>query len=383
VTEANSGCQPTSSNERVGIQYARRLTVSPDGVNVYVAAQEGHSIAEFARFYAYLGGLNINVYCEGLGDHGNGKGASALLRNEEIEGPNFAYENWACVEDSGATVPIAVEGSAPSMDNACAVAFPSVPSHAFPENLNSAYSWNCYEGARPVKETGGGPVKEKSGGEFKPPLVPLASELVTPVASISEPRLAKTGNVAPVFGAVSVELPGSKAFVPLTTLTQVPFGATIEATHGKVSVTAAEPNGKTETGVYFGGRFKVTQERNGTVVATLTGGNFAVCPTARERAHKASVGVYGATGAGSGAGAVDARASGKHSVRKLWTNAHGKFSTRGNYAAGAVQGTEWLTDDLCEGTLIKVTRDKVKVTNLVNHKHVLVKVGHHYLAKAP
>jgi len=48
-----------------------------------------------------------------------------------------------------------------------------------------------------------------------------------------------------------------------------------------------------------------------------------------------------------------------------------------------VQGTEWLTEDLCEGTLIKVTRDEVAVTNLVNHRHVEVKTGHQYLAKAP
>jgi hypothetical protein len=70
-------------------------------------------------------------------------------------------------------------------------------------------------------------------------------------------------------------------------------------------------------------------------------------------------------------------------VRKLWANAHGKFSTKGNYAAGAVQGTEWLTEDLCDGTYIKVTRDRVAVTNLVNHHHVEVRTGHHYLAKAP
>lgn len=42
-----------------------------------------------------------------------------------------------------------------------------------------------------------------------------------------------------------------------------------------------------------------------------------------------------------------------------------------------------LTEDLCEGTLIRVTRDKVAVTNLVNHKHIEVKTGHRYLAKAP
>ena len=123
----------------------------------------------------------------------------------------------------------------------------------------------------------------------------------------------------------------------------------------------------------YGGEFILRQGANGVVVAELTGGNFSVCPTKRERSHLARAGTVLARAA----------ASGSHVVRKLWANAHGKFSTKGNYAAGAVQGTEWLTENLCDGTLIKVTRDKVAVTNLVSHKHVEVKTGRHYLAKAP
>jgi hypothetical protein len=136
-----------------------------------------------------------------------------------------------------------------------------------------------------------------------------------------------------------------------------------------VRVTTASPHGGTQTGEFFEGEFVLSQGRNGLVVATLAGGSFAGCPTARERAHKAR--------------ASAAHKSGKHVVRKLWSDAHGSFSTKGNYAAGAVAGTEWLTEDLCDGTLIRVRRDKVAVTNLVTHRHVLVKVGHSYLAKAP
>lgn len=191
--------------------------------------------------------------------------------------------------------------------------------------------------------------------------------------AVPPPVLARTGNVSPVSGKVLVKVPGSKQFVPLTALRQIPFGSVIDARNGRVSVTAALPGGRTETGQYFGGEFILRQERNGLVVAELTGGNFSVCPTRRERAHIARV----------SSAQARAAASGKHVVRKLWANAHGKFSTKGNYAAGAVQGTEWLTEDLCEGTLIRVTRDKVAVTNLVNHKHVVVKTGHKYLAKAP
>lgn len=458
VTEAASDCQPSSSNERIGLKYARRVTVSPDGTNVYVAAQSGHAIAEFARavtpsvtslsngggveaggneitingsgfiegatvelvgagsashvhvesastitavappghgtayvvvtttsgqsalgagseyVYGRLGGLNINGYCESLGDVGNGKGPTTLLRGE-VSGTDYAYENWACVSGSGTVIPIAVKGAAPSMDNACAVAFPGVPSHAQADEPNNAYSWNCYQGA---------PTEEEKHEEAVPttlaPLSKLASELVALpiITAVLPPVLAKTGNVEPVKGSVMVELPGSKTFVPLTSLTQIPFGAVIEATNGTVSVTTANPNGTTQTGQFFGGQFILTQGKNGLVVAKLNGGNFSVCPTARERAHRAR-----ASARALAVPQAQAAASGKHVVRKLWANAHGKFSTQGNYAAGAVQGTEWLTEDLCEGTLIKVTRDKVAVTNLVNHKRVEVKTGHKYLAKVP
>lgn len=262
------GKNTCGTSNATGIAGARRVTVSPDGKNLYVAGQNDHSVVELARAGEPLG-------------------------------------------------------------NACACA--------------------------PAGKS-----------ELGPPVVVISTAVPPPV-------LARTGNVAPVSGKVLVKVPGSKQFVPLSSLRQIPFGSVIDATNGKVSVTAALPGGKTQTGQYFGGEFILRQERNGLVVAELTGGNFSVCPTKRERAHIARVESVQAYAA----------ASGKHVVRKLWANAHGKFSTKGNYAAGAVQGTEWLTEDLCEGTLIRVTRDKVAVTNLVNHRHVVVKTGHKYLAKAP
>jgi hypothetical protein len=133
-------------------------------------------------------------------------------------------------------------------------------------------------------------------------------------------------------------------------------------------VTTITPSGHIQTIVFFAGKFKLTQQRNGLVVATLFGGNFSGCPTKRERSHLASV--------------SSSHASGKHVVRKLWAEGHGKYETKGNYASGAVQGTRWLTEDLCEGTLIRVATDRVLVTNLVNHRHFSVKAGHKYLAKA-
>jgi hypothetical protein len=354
---------------------------SPPGVgtvNVTVTTPYGTSaITQGDEFkYVYvppyeLGGMNIAGYCESIGDDGNGGSAAAYLKGG-VNGPEYAYKNWACVEDDGNAVEIATTGPAPSMENLCTLQY-GVASYGYASEPNTAFSWNCYENV-PVKG------KEDSGGESKPegqaPLAKLPSELIGGpeiLPAVPPPTLTKTGNVAPVSGQVLVKLPGTKTFVPLSSLKQIPFGTIIEATHGTVSVTSAQPNGITQTGEFFEGQFILSQERDGQIVATLSGGNFSVCPTARERAHIARVGTP----------LAQAAASGKHVVRKLWANAHGKFSTKGNYAAGAVQGTEWLTEDLCEGTLIKVTRDKVAVTNLVNHKHVEVKTGHHYLAKAP
>ena len=233
-----------------------------------------------------------------------------------------------------------------------------------------------------VVKTGGGESANTEADQFTyvpAPVTPtaVAAVVTTNTSTTSSappaPVLASTGNVAPVSGTVLIELPGTTTFVPLTTLKQIPFGTVIDATHGRVTVTTATPKGGTQTGEFFGGEFILTQGRGGLVIATLTGGNFAVCPRhgAASKARHAS------------ASATAKRASPKHVVRKLWANAHGSFSTKGNYAAGAVQGTEWLTEDLCEGTLIRVTRDKVAVTNLVTHHHLTVRVGHHYLAKAP
>jgi len=188
-------------------------------------------------------------------------------------------------------------------------------------------------------------------------------------AGAAAPRLAVSSNVTPVSGQVLVRLPGTNTFVLLSSLRQIPFGSVIDTTRGRVSVTTAAPHGGTQSGQFFEGQFALTQSHSGVVGATLTSGDFSACPTARQRSHLAR--------------ASSRRASPKHAVRKLWSNAHGSFSTKGNYAAGAVQGTEWLTEDLCEGTLIRVTRDKVRVTDLVRHRTIVVRAGHSYLAKAP
>ena len=197
---------------------------------------------------------------------------------------------------------------------------------------------------------------------------PSSGTLAETTTKVGLPRFLKTGNLAPVSGLVLVKLPGSSAYVPLNGIRQVPFGTLVDATKGTVTVTTIAAGGKAQKIDFFGGAFKLLQRRNGQVVAVLAGGNFSVCPTARERAHRAL---------------ARTATSRRHVVRKLWASGHGKYSTRGNYATGAVLGTRWLTVDRCNGTLIYVATDRVAVTNLVNHRHRKVRAHHSYFAAAP
>jgi hypothetical protein len=180
------------------------------------------------------------------------------------------------------------------------------------------------------------------------------------------PILARTGNVVRLSGVVRVKLPGSSTFTLLSAGEQIPFGAIVDATHGKVSVTTADAHGGTQTMVFYEGEFKLTQRRSGLVVSILFGGDFSGCSTVPGAKHAARA----------------SATKGKRTVRKLWSEGHGSYSTKGNYATGAVLGTRWLTADLCEGTLIRVLTDKVAVTNLLTGRRLTVTAGHSYLARA-
>ena len=157
-----------ASNVRVNSGESITAT-SPAGnetVDVVVTTVSGSSAVTSADEYAYgrVGGLNLNGYCESIGDSGRDSkgGGPAVLIKEAVEGPEYAYNNWGCVQADGTVVPVAVNGPAPSMDNACALAYPRCRrSHGAAENPNNAFSWNCYEGAPPPEENKGGGV---SGG---------------------------------------------------------------------------------------------------------------------------------------------------------------------------------------------------------------------------
>ncbi|HEX2702967.1 MAG TPA: hypothetical protein VHM72_06015 [Solirubrobacteraceae bacterium] len=188
---------------------------------------------------------------------------------------------------------------------------------------------------------------------------------------------ANSTDLTPVAGTVTIKLPGSSTFTTVSSTTTVPLGSTIDASSGTVSLTFALPNGGSQTGEFYDGEFVLTQSDSGTVFETLAGSSFAGCPPPPHAKH----GKHGKHG-----NAHDAAAKKKPTavVRQLWGNAHGEYTTKGRYGSASVSGTVWVTEDLCDGTLIRAIKDNVIVVAFAHpHKKHDVRQGQSYFIPAP
>jgi 6-phosphogluconolactonase (cycloisomerase 2 family) len=187
--------------------------------------------------------------------------------------------------------------------------------------------------------------------------------------ALAPPVLAASADLTPVSGTVLVKLPGSSSFTLLKNAINIPLGSTINVTSGVVSLTVALPGGGTQTGQFYGGEFILTQGRGGRTIATLTGGSYAGCPTPPKKGAALIAG---------------ARKKPTTAIRQLWGNAHGNYTTKGRYGSAAVSGTIWLTQDRCDGTFVRVTKDNVIVVAYAHpHKKHNIRQGHHILIRAP
>jgi len=171
------------------------------------------------------------------------------------------------------------------------------------------------------------------------------------------PVLAQRVAAATVSGTVLVERPGATTFTPLSAASSIPVGSTVDATRGRVRLTAAAAAaGKIYSGVFYDGEFVIGQASTGVTNLTLSGGGPCAATASRSAAAAPR-------------------------KRSLWGNAHGTFQTTGRYASASELGTRWLTADECGGTLIKVASGAVRVTDLVRHRTLVLRAGRRYLAK--
>src|SRR3954454_20885496 len=183
------------------------------------------------------------------------------------------------------------------------------------------------------------------------------------------PHQGKDLNVEPK-GKIKVRLPGHRKAVRLRKGASVPVGSTVDAREGEVTLTTVpREDGAKQWAAFSGAIFKVAQAKTGPPVTNirLRGGNFASC--GRPFGNRSLL------------GRVFASSKRSHKIRSLWGRGKGRFRTHGRNGAATVRGTVWLTEDRCDGTLVRVRRGLVGVRDFKKHKTVAVPAGHSYLAR--
>jgi hypothetical protein len=184
-------------------------------------------------------------------------------------------------------------------------------------------------------------------------------------AAAPPPVLGESVNVDERSGAVTVKVPGSDDFVSLSKVASVPVGSLVDTREGSVALKSALPGGDTQSGVFHGGLFQVLQPKAAKGLTEL-----------RLRGAGPSC-----AGGGARAATTDKAKKRKKHRRALWGRDNGgSFRTRGGSSVATVRGTAWYTEDRCDGTLTRVSQGSVSVRDLVNHRTVIVRAGHSYLA---
>ncbi len=207
-----------------------------------------------------------------------------------------------------------------------------------------------------------------TGGAAPPPPAPQPPP--PPPSTPSAPPGSVIGQPVPGKTEPQVKVPGAAAYVPLSQVTALPPGTSVNVSgNSAVKLTGAS----NKQMIFFGvpdsvpSVFTLKGSVNGVVQLALAGGNFNSCGKKANR--KFSV----------------AGAKSKKPVRRLWGTGKGRFTTKGKYASATVRGTEYLVADYCTGTLVNVRRGLVAVRDLVLNKTKMVAAGHSYVApsKAP
>ena len=167
---------------------------------------------------------------------------------------------------------------------------------------------------------------------------------------IDEPTVVTNGatvNLRPLEGVPSVALPGG-GVVDLEHSTQFPLGSVVDTTSARLEVTS--DNLAKESMVFFGGQFAVSQPANDPAT-TLTLPAATGCPP------------VASTGTGSNTGTSSKKKKKKKKKKRLETRAvtkslfgkgKGTFRTRGGRGSATVRGTEFFTEERCEGTFFRL-----------------------------
>jgi hypothetical protein len=158
-----------------------------------------------------------------------------------------------------------------------------------------------------------------------------------------------------------VRAPGAGAPSVLRAGTLVPMGARLDARDGRATLQFAtrtadfDTLGTAQAGTFEAGLFTVAQRRGASLVELRLAG-------ARPRCRLPAAG----------------RPVGP---RHLWADVRGRFRTRGALATATARSARWLTEDRCDGTLVRVVRGRVRVRDLARGRTVTVRAGARVLVR--
>ncbi len=195
------------------------------------------------------------------------------------------------------------------------------------------------------------------GGKGNPgATAPVIEQLPPPVTGY-------TVNVSVRKGRIFIKIPPSKRFIELKGAMQIPVGATVDATKGRVNLVSTTGAGaQTQLAWFYDGIFKIGQTRGAKPITDLALAEaLAKCPKAKAKAK--------------------ASAAAKKKTRKLWGEGKGAFRTTGKYSSATVRGTKWVVTDRCDGTLTRVTQGSVLVRDFKAKRNKVVRAGKQYLAR--
>jgi Ca2+-binding RTX toxin-like protein len=173
-------------------------------------------------------------------------------------------------------------------------------------------------------------------------------------------------------GRFGLRLPHGSRYFQLAETVKIPIGSAVDPKAGVVRLATARNRAGARRAVSVSaGRFTVRQRRGERPVTKL----------------RLAGSLPGCRGSDSG------RATAKRAARKLRVDA-GKNPPRGRnrrrgyrvqvvgrFSIGASTGTEWITEDSCDGTLTTVLSGAVRVRDLGRGETVRVRAGDRYLAR--
>jgi hypothetical protein len=228
--------------------------------------------------------------------------------------------------------------------------------------------------------------------------------------ALPQPVEHQSANLLYASGSVFITLPGQTQPIPLTAGMQVPLGAIVDATNGRVELLVTNQQGEQHAD-FYNGEFSINQSTNTHAPATtaayglheLLGPAIPTAAAAKAASVYAVLDLLGPaipkpactshprsiTGTFSlTAQLAKAKAKTKSKpfhdkskpLRQLWGSGHGDFTTVGNGSSSSVRGTNWATFDYPDGTLTRVYTDSVSVYDFHTHRTTVVRAHHYYFA---